>query len=119
MATATRILADVQGFAGVAHCYQLSESLAGSEYVTVFAVDMPGVQHDETIIVPAYPSGAAVVMNRLPGSLVGWADHGKALALAGYEVVIPAPVETPAAELETPEGDSPSEDVAPPESLSE
>lgn len=87
MPTATRIIENTGGFAGVAHTYELSEPLDGCDYVTVFAVDFPGRQHDETVIVPAHEDGSALVMNRLPGSLVGWADHDKALQLAGYDVV--------------------------------
>lgn len=119
MGIATRIIADTGGFAGIAHTYELSEPLAGHSIVTVFAVDFPGTQHDETVIVGARVDGSAFLMNRLPGSIVGWADHDKALMLAGYEVVIPGPVETPSAEFEAPEGDSPSGDSAPPESISE
>lgn len=87
MGTATLIVENTGGFAGVAHTYQLNPPLDGCEFVTVFAVDFPGTQHDETVIVHAREDGSALVMNRLPGSLVGWADHDKALQLAGYDVV--------------------------------
>lgn len=86
MATATRVRIDVGGYAGVAHTYRLDPPLEGNEFVTVFAVDMPGTQYDETLIVGARPDGSAFMMNRLPGSLTGWADHDKALTLAGYTV---------------------------------
>jgi hypothetical protein len=89
MGTATLVAANIGGYAGVANVYQVEPPLANNLWVTVFAVDMPGTQHDETVIVSAYPSGAAITMNRLPGSLVGWADHEKALRIAGYDVVIP------------------------------
>ncbi|MBY4381882.1 hypothetical protein HQO24_10535 [Rhodococcus fascians] len=87
MATATRIITNTGGFAGVSHTYELSEPLDGHSIVTVFATDFPGMQHDETVIVGAREDGSAFLMNRLPGSLVGWADHEKALNLAGYDVV--------------------------------
>jgi len=87
MATATRIGTDIGGYAGIAHHYRLSEPLDGHEFVVVFAVDMPGTQHDETVIVGAREDGSAHLMNRLPGSLVGWVDHEKALGLAGYTVI--------------------------------
>ena len=93
---ATRIIENTGGFAGVSHTYRLSEPLDGHEFVTVFAVDFPGTQHDETVIVGAREDGSAYLMNRLPGSLVGWADHEKALQLAGYslgEDDLPAPAD--------------------------
>lgn len=96
MHTATRIGTDIGGYAGVAHHYRLSEPLDGHDLVVVFAVDMPGTQHDETVIVGAREDGSAHLMNRLPGSLVGWADHEKALQLAGYslgEDDLPAPAD--------------------------
>lgn len=86
MGTAVLIAADIGGYAGVANVYRLSPPLDNYPFVTVFACDFPGSQHDETTIVGATPDGAAVLMNRLPGSLVGFADHAKALELAGYEV---------------------------------
>lgn len=101
MGVATRIIANTGGFAGTAHTFQLAPPLDGFEFVTVFAVDMPGTQHDETTIVPAREDGSAILMNRLPGSIVGWADHAKALGLAGYSVVepeIPEPAEVPTTE---------------------
>lgn len=82
---------DIGGFAGVANLYRMDPPFEGFEYVTVFAVDFPGTQHDETVIVGAREDGSAVLMNRLPGSLVGWADHEKALTLAGYEIGEPDP----------------------------
>lgn len=107
MATATRILKDIGGYAGVAHTYRLSEPLDGFDVVTVFAVDYPGTQNDETTIVGARENGAAYVMNRLPGSLVGWCDHAKALGLAGYDVVDAPDLEKPAADVDDePEADS-------------
>ena len=89
MGTATLVASDIGGYAGVANVYQVEPPLANNLWVTVFAVDMPGTQHDETVIVAAHPSGAALTMNRLPGSLVGWADHEKALRIAGYDIVVP------------------------------
>jgi hypothetical protein len=106
MPTATVVLTDVAGYAGPATCYQLSEPLtdrAGGrthEYVVVFTVEAFGGLADrftpETIIVPAYPNGAAVVMNKLPGSMTGIADPAGALWAAGgfehgepYTIVVP------------------------------
>lgn len=96
MGTAFVIGKDIGGYAGVANLYRMEPPFEGFEYVTVFAVDYPGTQHDETTLVGARPDGSAILMNRLPGSLVGWANHEKALSLAGYEVAVdspPAPLE--------------------------
>lgn len=96
MGVATRIGIDIGGYAGVAHHYRVDPPLDGHEFAVVFAVDMPGTMHDETVIVGAREDGSAHLMNRLPGSLVGWADHEKALQLAGYslgEDDLPAPAD--------------------------
>lgn len=128
--TATLLSSNWGGFAGDHRLYRLSAPLPDPnrgtvhEFVVVFAVNTTGTP--ETIIVPAREDGSAVVMNRLPGTVVGVADHAGALWVAGgfahgepYSVVVPEPAEAPVAEFETPEGDRPSEDVAPPESSSE
>lgn len=118
------------GFAGDHRLYRLSAPLpdpnrgTAHEFVVVFAVNTTGTP--ETIIVPAREDGSAVVMNRLPGTVVGVGDHAGALWAAGgfahgepYSVVIPEPVEAAVAEFEAVEGDIPSGDVSPPESASE
>ena len=102
MPTATLLQENIEGYAGPANLYQLSAPLLdrgmnlAHEYVVVYTVVAFGAW--ETIIVPARPDGSALVMNRLPGSLVGIADHAGALWAAGgfehgeaYEIVIPEP----------------------------
>ena len=92
MRTATLVMENVGGYIPGTNLYELSEPLDGATFVAVMAVDNPGTQHDETIIVRARADGSAVNMNRLRGSLVGWADHQKALTLAGdYAIVVPEP----------------------------
>lgn len=86
MATANRIRKDLKGYVPGTHLYRLSEPLQGATFVAVMAVDNPGTQNDETIIVAADKDGAAFSLNRLAGSVVGWADHAKALQIAGYEL---------------------------------
>ncbi|RVW03000.1 hypothetical protein [Rhodococcus xishaensis] len=116
MPTATLVVVEVPGFAGPAQCYKLSAPLRdrtqnrSHDYVTVFTTN--GFGAPETIIVPARPSGAAVVMNRLAGSMVGIADPAGALWAAGgfehgqpYEVVTAEPEPEPEAEFE-PEPDA-------------
>lgn len=128
--TATLLSSNWGGFAGDHRLYRLSAPLPDPnrgtvhEFVVVFAVNTTGTP--ETIIVPAREDGSAVVMNRLPGTVVGVADHAGALWAAGgfahgepYGVAIPEPVKTVSAEFEAPEGYGPSEDVVPPESVSE
>lgn len=99
--TASLLVSDVVGFAGPANLYQLDPPLLGSSHVIVWtqAIGTP-----EAVIVAAHPSGAARVMNRLPGSYVGAeVSHAGALFLAGYEVVIPL---EPAPAPEPEEGES-------------
>ena len=105
MATATVLKQNWGGFPGD-HClYQLSSPLSDPnretapgyqphEFVVVFSVNTTGTP--ETIIVPARADGSAIVMNRLPGSVVGIADHAGALWAAGgfahgepYAIVVP------------------------------
>lgn len=94
LGTATVVHEDLGGFAGVAHCYQVDPPLEGSTHVTVWVQTAFGTP--EAVIVAARESGAAVTMNRLPGSYVrSDATHSGALWLAGYEVAPPAPETTP------------------------
>lgn len=103
MLTATLVHENLGGFAGVAHCYRLEQPLEGHEYVTIWVqpklalpVPMgrnrpPGqiTQPSEAVIVGAHPTGAAVKMNRLPGSYVHPdATHAGALWLNGYEIEV-------------------------------
>ncbi|OXM19343.1 hypothetical protein CBI33_22595 [Rhodococcus erythropolis] len=94
MPTAELIVENVGGFAGEANCYKLSEPLKGHSYVTVLLQMAFGPQDREAAIFPAYPSGAAVRMTRLPGSYVHPEPSSEwALLMAGgYEVVVPDPV---------------------------
>ncbi|MBM4554319.1 hypothetical protein GS676_02935 [Rhodococcus hoagii] len=85
MGTAILVHEDLGGYAGVAHCYELSPPLLGAPYVTVWVQTDFGTP--EAVIVAAHETGAAVRMNRLPGSYVHPdATHTGALWLAGYEV---------------------------------
>lgn len=106
MPTATLLQENIEGYAGPAHLYQLSAPLVDRgmnlphSFVVVYTVTAFGAL--ETIIVPARPDGSAIVMNRLPGSLVGIADHAGALWAAGgfehgeaYSIVVPDEVFEP------------------------
>lgn len=109
MPTATLLHENLGGYAGPANCYELSAPLTdhtqhtANSHVVVFTVE--GIGAPETIIVPARPDGSATVMNRLPGSVVGVADHAAALWAAGgfehgegYQIVIPEPEPEPVVE---------------------
>lgn len=102
MPTATQIGTDIGGYAGVAHLYRLSAPLTdrvqgqAHDHVVVFTVE--GFGQPETLIVPARSDGSAIVMNKLPGSVTGIADHAGALWVAGgfehgepYDIVLPEP----------------------------
>ena len=106
MPTATLLHENLGGYAGPANCYELSAPLTdhtqhtANSHVVVFTVE--GIGAPETIIVPARPDGSATVMNRLPGSVVGVANHAAALWAAGgfehgegYDIVIPEPEPEP------------------------
>lgn len=85
MGTATLVAANVGGYAGTAHLYQLDTPLLGNTHVVVWTqtYDTP-----EAVIVAARPDGSAIKLNRLPGSYVGAeVTHTGALWLAGYTVV--------------------------------
>ncbi|MBY4212915.1 hypothetical protein HQO42_15100 [Rhodococcus fascians] len=125
MAIATRVTSRLRGKAGEAYGYELSEPYYGVDYLIVSRIDMPAFGLRETRIVPAeFAYGNVIALvdgdNTLALSIpMELCSHEDALLTVGYEMAIAAPVETPVAEFETPEGDSPSEDIAPPESLSE
>lgn len=84
MSTATVIETDVGGFFSPATRYRLSEPLDGWTHVLVFTAEI-GRQR-ETIITPGDPMRRVATVMRLPGSLTGFLDHAKALAVAGYEI---------------------------------
>ena len=125
MATAVKITDRIQGKAGETFGYELSEPFNGLDYLMVSRVDMPAFGVRETRIVPAELSygnvialldGDHTMALSIPLELC---SHEDALASIGYEVVVPAPVETPAAEPGDSEGDSPGEENLPAETLSE
>jgi|SRR5699024_3090637 len=89
MNTARLALADVGGFTGEAHCYELFPPLEGNRFVTVFTCSLYG--NTETVIVPARSDGSARSMSRLPGSISGFANHEYALFTAGYALAEPQP----------------------------
>ncbi|MEV6773901.1 hypothetical protein AB0N05_35225 [Nocardia sp. NPDC051030] len=85
MNTATQTSIEINGFAGPARHYELSEPLFGNHHVIVWTQDAFGMQTAEAVVVPARPDGSAVTMTRLPGSYVHPdASHEEALKLAGY-----------------------------------
>lgn len=124
MGTAVRITDRIRGKAGVAYGYELSEPFNGVDYVIVSRIDMESWGLCETRVVPAELSDGDVIMlvdgdNTMAVSIpMELCSHEDALLSIGYEVAIADPVETPSAESEASEGDGPSEDVAPPESIS-
>jgi len=95
--TARRVSGRLRGTPSEAYVYRLSEPLHHAfegrafDHVVVSAVDVPG-HGPETLIFPATGPGETtdVYVSMLEfdeGSLTGDLDHGKALALAGYQVV--------------------------------
>lgn len=96
--TATLLMDGLGGYAGPANLYQLDPPLLGHDHVVVWTQE---IGTPEAVIVAAYETGAAKVMNRLPGSYVAAeVSHAGALFLAGYEVVIPDPEPEPEPEPE-------------------
>ncbi|WP_182357791.1 hypothetical protein [Tomitella gaofuii] len=85
MNTAKLMLDEIGGFAGPARCYEMFPPLAGQRFVTVFTSE--AFKNRETVVVPSYGpdrGGAAKSMQRLPGSVSGFAQHEYALFVAGY-----------------------------------
>lgn len=125
MFSALRVTEPIPGKAGVAFGYKLSEPFNGVDYLIVSVIDMAAWGLRETRIVPAEFSGGQVIGlvggdNTLAVSIpLGLCSHEDALLSIGYEVAFAEPVETPSAEFDASEGDSPSEDILPPESMSE
>lgn len=125
MAIATRVTNRLRGKAGESYGYELSEPYYGVDYLIVSRIDMPAFGLRETRIVPAelaYGNVIALVDgdNTLALSIpMELCSHEDALLSIGYEMSIADPVKMPTAEFEASEGDSPREDIAPPESLSE
>jgi len=90
MKTATKVR-DLDGFAGDAALYKLSEPLASYsepensyEYVVVSAVNSTWAM--ETYIFGSSETGRVSDWAELPGSVRGVYDHTVALNHAGYEV---------------------------------
>lgn len=125
MPTAFKVTDRIRGKAGEAYGYRLSEPFNGLDYLIVSRIDMAAFGLRETRIVPAELSHGSVIMlvdgdNTMAVSIpLELCSHEDALLSIGYEVAIAAPVETPSAEFEASEGDSPSGEPAPPEWLSE
>lgn len=82
MKTATKVK-KLDGFAGIAALYKLSEPLENFEYVIVSASTVLGV---ETYIFGSNEDGEVLDWEDLPGSVRGVYDHTVALNHAGYEV---------------------------------
>ncbi|KXF56133.1 hypothetical protein AXA44_02555 [Rhodococcus sp. SC4] len=96
------MIENLGGYAGEANTYRLDPPLPdpnrpgeSADVVTVWV--QRGYGPAEAIVVAAHPNGAALRMNRLPGSYVREdVTHSGALWLAGgYEIVVPEPEPEP------------------------
>lgn len=79
MSKTATVVGEVGGYPTTAIEYVLSEPLDGNERVIVFALS--GARAETIITSVGGPS-----INKLPGSVSGFTDHGVALGISGYTI---------------------------------